>query len=852
MNQKTTYALFVTLLALLGAAGLILLSGNRPTDQTLLLPGPRALKLQAKDFDAVTIESTAPNAQTLVFRRVDDKRWKLEKPVDARADAAAVERIIDDVLGASRDGKTEPSKNLAEYDLTNPSVTVTLGRKDGSKYSIGLGSVSVGNANAQVFATSSERAGLAMPVRRGALTSFLKGDGEAKVACEIVKTIGDFRSKELLLEGAGFNAAENVTSVRVTDGKTEVALARTAEGGWKFEKPAEFGAAESKGAAGAAAGPGGPDAGIEGLIAALAAIKPASADDLIDATTELDKLGLNKDKPAGPTITVTRKTADGQLRSETLYVGAKDDATNKVHVRLDGESTVARVAVGLLDPVNKLLARPAALRDRQLLAFNPTDCDAVDIRLPGESAPVELRKLGSPAAWKLLDADGKEQSAYASAVSEMLAALSGKPVKDFPEPGTADAVLGFDRPAAEIALYVGGILPPDSPEAKKEDAAKNKDKADSEKAKDADKSQSEPAKVEPKPAVKPKMKEPTARLIVGRRDKDLLYVRRILKDKDGKETTADFALSETLRDKLTRGRLEFVDPTLPSFIPADVIRLTFRRGVDEYEIERQSGKQPEWIIRKPADRADRGADPVKVESLLGELARLTPTRLWSERPGDRELERYGLKTPKFQATVTTREGDKTRERFYFFGSETDDKTGVYARQGDRDLVFVVGRNAVPSLESGELQDPVVFRLDAGRVTGIKLTGWKDVVGAVTVRHLERKGASNWALQGDDKIRLSVGQCEALLNALSMVRAERFVVHRTGPRPEHKLDIAAGALQIEIFLDGEKDPVTLTIGAADADGKAFHATSSRLPGDVFLLPKGLFETVKAKPGFFAAD
>jgi hypothetical protein len=88
--------------------------------------------------------------------------------------------------------------------------------------------------------------------------------------------------------------------------------------------------------------------------------------------------------------------------------------------------------------------------------------------------------------------------------------------------------------------------------------------------------------------------------------------------------------------------------------------------------------------------------------------------------------------------------------------------------------------------------------------------------------------------------------------VSEIRAEKFVAHKSGPKDEHKLTVPAGALEITITLEGEKDPVTLTIGGVDADGKNYYAMSNKLAGDVFTLPKGIFEAVKAKPAYFAAE
>ena len=116
------------------------------------------------------------------------------------------------------------------------------------------------------------------------------------------------------------------------------------------------------------------------------------------------------------------------------------------------------------------------------------------------------------------------------------------------------------------------------------------------------------------------------------------------------------------------------------------------------------------IIRQPADRADRAGDQTKVEQILGELSKLSAEKLWSEKPSERELERYGLRTPKLKATVVVKDGDKTTERIYSFGNETEDKSGIYARQSERDLVFVVRKDAITNLETADIQDREIYRI----------------------------------------------------------------------------------------------------------------------------------------------
>src|SRR5439155_23847532 len=116
-------------------------------------------------------------------------------------------------------------------------------------------------------------------------------------------------------------------------------------------------------------------------------------------------------------------------------------------------------------------------------------------------------------------------------------------------------------------------------------------------------------KEEPKKPAKPKMKEPTVKLTFGKRDKDLLYVRRT-----AGTTKTDLAVPESLLGKVTHGRLDYLDPTLPSFTIDKAQKLTFARGGETFVLEKQQkdDKSPTtWAIQQPSYLAGRTADTFK-------------------------------------------------------------------------------------------------------------------------------------------------------------------------------------------------------------------------------------------------
>jgi hypothetical protein len=126
-----------------------------------------------------------------------------------------------------------------------------------------------------------------------------------------------------------------------------------------------------------------------------------------------------------------------------------------------------------------------------------------------------------------------------------------------------------------------------------------------------------------------------------------------------------------------------------------------------------------------------------------------------------------------------------------------------------------------------------------------VTGWAKVVGKPLTIALEHKEGKNWV--STEVKDLDTSKVNNLVTALSDLRAEKFLSHKSQPTPAQELDVAKGALQIEITVEGEKEALQLTLGKLEMEG--YVATSSKLPGDVFIVNKGPFEGVMSKPAFF---
>jgi hypothetical protein len=793
MNFKTTYLLFGGLAAVLGIVLLVQLFGRKGVDATnYALPTmhkPSAIR--TADIDRVEIdrhrdETGTAKEEKLVLERQKDG-WRLKNP-QVRLDSLVVDRLIDQVRDAAKEENADVRGDLRQFGLESPAATVTLHHKDGRQWKLHLGHVGLGGIQkGVVYVTSSDRSGEPIAIRGTELDHLFKSAAQLR--------------ERTLLSASPFN----VKYIRLDEtGKQTVVLEEQAPQKWRFQKP-PLGEADFEGEAAPAGRDDTKVTGINGLLAAISKIKVEADADFVEAdATDLGKYGLEETSPATLRIEIERKPTDitgpdAEKVQAVLLIGKKNDKGDKYYARLADDRAVVLVSAANIDAIAKVAAEPAILRNRDLVRFRPNEVDAIDIK--NASGLIQIR--GEPARRKLLIADAKPRNADDKAVEDLLKALSQpRQVQSFPDPAK-DQEYGFDKPdAPAVSIWVDGLTKDENKEVK----------ADEPKSADSDQKLKDPDK-------------PTYRLTFGMEDKDTVYVRR---ESGGDKTIV--AAPKSLLAKINQGALAYYDRVVPSFSSsADVSKIILDRGGEIVEVEKEDGA---WKLKQPAELAGRTADKQKVETILATLRGLKPERF--EAQGQVDLDKYGLKTPALKATIKIKgTDDKTEDWTYLFGGKTGDEKGIYGKKENADLVFVASPNVADVLR-GDLEDPTVFQFDAGKVKELKLSGWKQLTGSTYVLHLERKNANSWVAKLPPDFEPNRVQTEEFAAALAHLKADKFVVKKGGPQPEHKLDPKEANLQIEILIDGQKDPLTLTVGDLSAKDKAYFAQSSNLPGNVFLL------------------
>jgi len=321
MSQKTR--ILVTLaatLVLAAALGAYAYFGVFQKEREELAAKEAEEKLFGLDIKKVTSLTVRAKGETTVLEKRDGSWWVVA-PVGSLADAAAVDRLLQDLSEAKRTRVILEDADLSTFGLEEPSVRVEAKTEDGQTAYVAVGnqntfdsSYFVSNAPRKVFAG----------------TSWLKSSLE--------KTSFDLRDKRLAIL-----SRDALERVRIEGNRYLVELARQ-DGKWKMLAPKENNTDERE---------------VDNLLRKIVDLKAIAFPD------------KNNVKLGNPELTVKVGVRDGEER--TIQLWKVDD---KVYAQANG-GFFAEVQKTVLDELRK---NPGDLRDRRIAPFETTKVARMVVR----------------------------------------------------------------------------------------------------------------------------------------------------------------------------------------------------------------------------------------------------------------------------------------------------------------------------------------------------------------------------------------------------------------------------------------------------------------------------------------
>ncbi|MGD9781322.1 MAG: DUF4340 domain-containing protein [Kiritimatiellia bacterium] len=344
------------ILALVAAGlGLLIAFWDRDDDtaRARMERARRAFRFEPARVDRLRIES----GDLSIECRLHGRQWHLVRPMDARADSIAIERLLDALQELPRGDIVLPSRRAenpyAPYGLDDPRASISIIEGSitnriliGRRTPLGDG----------IYVRQSDHAGLARIDT--SLLGLLPAGAEA------------LRDRSLL---SGTPAAIERLDVRGPSGYVQ--LARQPDGAWRMFQPFTARA---------------DSATVAALVEQLLSCSVVQF--VQDAVADLAPYGL--DGQSALTAVVNTDSGDG---SQVLAIGDPlPNATNLVYARLQAETSVYAVPAAVRQA---LLVRPDDLRDRRIPGTDPNAIARVRIE-EGESVLEFARADGD--SWQLL------------------------------------------------------------------------------------------------------------------------------------------------------------------------------------------------------------------------------------------------------------------------------------------------------------------------------------------------------------------------------------------------------------------------------------------------------------------
>jgi hypothetical protein len=304
--------------------------------------------------------------------------WRIASPVEADADAVAVQAIIDRIATLKRRSRVaEPDAgSLASYGLERPKAFIAFALEDGRAETLALGDENAFDGSVFVRPTSGavERVG-----------------GDVRFSLE--KDLFALREKRL------FPYQESdITRLEVKAPSGAYTLERSG-GEWRLSAPVADRADDAAAAK------------------VVGAVRGMQASEFVASPRPDQDHGLDR-----PAFQVRVAVAGGATRSAAIGIPPRERDTAR-YLRLEGSREVAKVAPAQVADLEQPLL---ALRDKSALRFEPTQVRAVRFEAGGAAFEVQ-RGADAGGEWRLVSprsapAKGLEVNGLLKALSSLKAA----------------------------------------------------------------------------------------------------------------------------------------------------------------------------------------------------------------------------------------------------------------------------------------------------------------------------------------------------------------------------------------------------------------------------------------------
>jgi hypothetical protein len=293
----------------------------------------------------------------------------------------------------------------------------------------------------------------------------------------------------------------------------------------------------------------------------------------------------------------------------------------------------------------------------------------------------------------------------------------------------------------------------------------------------------------------------------------------------------------TLQTKFDKSVFNLRDKTVLSLDQAQVKRVEVHHGDQAIVVEAEGGQA--WKLVAPLEAR---ADKTKIDELLSAVREAKVKEFIDETPQD--LAKYGLNPPQWRLSFFV--GDDRAEKSLLLGNEETAKSGVYAKRGTTDNVFLVETKLLEKIpkQASDWRDRTLLAFKRDEVQKVEVRAGDDITEVACVENCGKIPDDRWQIKQPREAKADAVKVRTLLRNLEELKVKAFITEAADDLAPYGLNTPSA--QIHVWLKDQSEPITLLLGREDADKGGYYVKLPARPAVYLIDSKDYGDLVKKAP------
>ena len=296
-------------------------------------------------------------------------------------------------------------------------------------------------------------------------------------------------------------------------------------------------------------------------------------------------------------------------------------------------------------------------------------------------------------------------------------------------------------------------------------------------------------------------------------------------------------VATTLQTKFDKSVFTLRDKTVLSLDQAQVKRVEVHYGEQVIAAEAEGGQG--WKLMAPLEAK---ADKTKISELLSSIREAKVKEFIDETPQD--LAKYGLNPPQWRLVFLV--GDDRAEKSLLVGNEEPAKSGVYAKRGTTDNVFLVETKLLEKVpkQASDWRDRMLLAFKRDEVQKVEIRAGDDIMEVACVENCGKIPDDRWQIKQPLDAKADAVKVRTLLRNLEELKVKTFITEAADDLAPYGLNNPSA--QIHVWLKDKSEPIAVLLGREDADKSGYYVKLPERPAVYLIDSKDYGDLVKKVP------